>query len=227
MFAIPKLLSSMAIVAALNSLAGFAGAAALAPGGVVGLSGTTSALSPQLAGVVQDDPLHPFEIRDANDNLLLSGNLQDRVSQSDDLGTMIFSPRLRDTVDAAGAARIEIYAMSIKGYGGYTTDVEYRIDGSGDVGPGQASRSADGDSLRFDYTASPILAPEESRFNSILTNATGYAPIGTATIYARIGSTGPMFSTTISGINVPVPEPTASVLVLGALGLAATVGRRG
>ncbi|QDV74826.1 PEP-CTERM sorting domain-containing protein [Botrimarina mediterranea] len=226
MSAITKLSQSMAIVAALTSVADFAGAALLAPGGVVGLAGTTVAVAPELAGTVQDDPLRPFEIRDAGDNLLLSGNFQDRVSRSDDLETLVFSPRLRDTVSTIGAAPIEIIAMTITGYGGYTTDVEFRTDGLGDVGPNLASRSADGEGLRFQYTTSPIVAPAESYFNSILTNATAFAPIGTATIHARIGSTGPVFSTTLQGINVPVPEPTSSVLVLGALGLAAAVRRR-
>lgn len=227
MFAMPKLLPSMAIIAALNSLAGFAGAAVLPAGGAVGLLGTTSAATPSLAAVVQDDPLHPFQIVDGGGNVLISGNLQDRVGKSNDLGTMIFSPRLRDLVGTAGAAPIEIYGLSIDGYGGYSTDVEYRVDGLGDAGPNVANRSVDGETVTLRYETSPILPPDESYFNSILTNATSFAPIGTATIYARVGANGPFFSTTIRGINVPVPEPTASVLVLGALGLAATIRRRG
>jgi hypothetical protein len=227
MFAIPKLLPSMAIVAALNSLAGFAGAAVLPAGGAVGLAGTTSAATPTLAGVVQDDPLHPFQIVDGGGNVLISGNLQDRVAKSNDLGTMIFSPRLRDLVGTAGAAPVEIYGISIDGYGGYMTDVEYRVDGLGDAGPNVANRSVDGETVTLRYETTPILPPDESYFNSILTNATAYAPIGTATIYARVGANGPFFSTTLRGINVPVPEPSASVIVLGALGLAATIRRRG
>jgi hypothetical protein len=227
MFALPKLLPSMAIVAALNSLAGFAGAAVLPAGGVVGLAGTTVAVAPELAGTVQDDPLHPFQIVDGGGNVLVSGNLQDRVVKSDDLGTMIFSPRLRDLAGTAGAAPIEIYGLSIDGYGDYSTDVEYRVDGLGDAGPNIANRSVDGEELTFRYEISPILPPDESYFNSILTDATAFAPIGTATIYGRVGANGPFFSTTLRGINVPVPEPSASVLVLGALGLAAAVRRRG
>lgn len=227
MFAIPKLLPSMAIVAALNSLAGFAGAAVLPPGGAVGLLGTTSALSPELAGVVQDDTLHPFQIVDGSGNLLVSGNLQDRVAKSNDLGTLVFAPRLRDLVGTAGVAPVEIYGISIDGYGAYMTDVEYRVDGLGDAGPNVANRSVDGELVTLRYETTPILPPDESYFNSILTDATSFAPIGTATIYARFGANGPFFSTTLRGINVPVPEPTASVLVLGALGLAAAVRRRG
>ncbi|TWT99769.1 hypothetical protein Pla108_07120 [Botrimarina colliarenosi] len=216
-----------AVVSVCSCYAGSAAAALVSPGDFAALSGTTSAATPVLAGTVQDDPLRAFEIRDGSDNLLVSGNLQDRVSLSDDLGTLVFSPRIRDTAGVPGFAPMEIFALQITGYGGYTTEIEFRTDGSGDQGPDSVSRSADGEGLRFHYNTSPLLPPDESYFNSILTDATAFAPIGTATIFARVGSTGPIYTTTLEGINVPVPEPTASVLVLGALGLAATVRRRG
>lgn len=195
-------------------------AAMVSPGDVVGLSGTTVAANPALAGTVQDDPLVPFSIAGG----ALTGNLQDRVALSNDLGTMIFAPRLRDTVGVPGAAPLEILAISLTGYEGYTTDIDFRTDGLGDTGPDTVSRSADGDRLSFRYTASPLLPPDESLFISILTDAPAFAPIGTALIVARTGPDSNPFSVLLTGINAPVPEPASAAMVLG--GLALLVGRR-
>lgn len=207
-------------------LAGIAQAAILAPGGLVGLSGTTVATVPALAGTVQDDPLLPFAIGFGG-GIGLSGNLQDRVALSDDLGTLIFAPRIRDTVGTAGVAPLEILSISLTGYAGYSTDVEYRTDGLGDAGPDTVSRSVDGDTLNFRYTDSPLLPPDESLFLSILTDATQFAPVGSALIVARDGPNGNPFSTTIQGINVPVPEPTSAVLLAGMLSTVLCRRRRG
>ena len=215
-----------AFSALLAVLAGSASAAMVTPGSLHALSGTTSAANPALGGTVQDDPLRPFEIQDAADNVLLTGNLQDRVSLSDDLGTLIFSPRLRELSGFVGAAPPQILSMTISGYSGYSTEIEYRTDGSGDVGPDSVSRSADGDLLTFRYSAAPLLPPDSSHFLSILTDATAFAPIGSATILARVGVDGPVFQTTIQGINVPVPEPTSAVVMLGGLAAVSTGRRR-
>lgn len=213
-----------AAVVAFAFLTGVTNAAMLAPGGIVGLSGTTFAANPALGGTVQDDPLRPFAIPFGG-GVGLTGNLQDRVVLSDDLGTMIFAPRIRDTMGVAGAAPLEILSISLTGYAGYTADVEYRTDGLGDTGPDTASRSADGDQLHFRYTASPLLPPDESRFISILTDAPAFAPIGTARIVARTSPTSELFSVTLTGINAPVPEPTSAGLLL--MSLAAFTGRWG
>lgn len=204
-------------------LAGVAQAAPLPPGGLIGLSGTTVAAEPALAGTVQDDTLRPFAIGFGG-GIGLTGVVQDRVVLSNDLGTLIFAPRIRDTLGTAGVVPLEILSISLTGYAGYTTDVEYRTDGLGDAGPDTVSRSADGDTLNFRYTGSPLLPPDESLFPSILTDATQFAPVGTALIVARTSPTSGPFSVTLQGINVPVPEPTSAGLLLG--GLFAGVVRR-
>lgn len=207
----------LALAAALS--AGTTQAAILSPGGVAALAGTTSAARPELAATVQDDPLRPFAI-DIGGGVGLTGNLQDRVGLSHDLSTLIFAPRIRDTLNTPGVPPLEILSISLTGYAGYSTDIEYRTDGLGDAGPDTVSRSVDGDTLNFRYTASPLLPPDESLFISILTDATEFAPIGSALIVARTGPDGNPFSTTIQGINVPVPEPSTALLALGALAAA-------
>lgn len=204
---------------AIALLASAAQAAILSPGGVEGLSGTTVAATPVLAGTVQDDPLRPFAIGFGG-GIGLTGYLQDRVSLSNDLGTLVFSPRIRDTMGVAGTVPLEILSISLTGYAGYSTDIEYRTDGLGDAGPDSVSRSADGDTLNFRYTASPLLPPDESLFISILTDATEFAPVGTALIVARTGPTSGPFAVTLHGINVPVPEPSTAFLAIGALAAA-------
>ncbi len=185
----------------------------LAPGAAVTPVGTTSAAEPNLvASVVESDPLRHFEILDGLGNLVLEGNLQDRVARSEPLGTLIFAPRLRDLIGPG-----VIVGLVDRNFAGFSTDVEYRTDGSGDVGPDEISRSAGaGDALTFEYAPSVIDPPEEAFFLSVLTNAPGFAPIGTTTIFAR-DVTGALFFVTLEQTNAPVPEP--STLVLGGLGL--------
>jgi len=197
----------------------------IAPGDSdIPLGGTTSAAEPNLAGVVQSDPLRAFEIRDNLDNVILTGNLQDRVAESNNLGTLIFGPRLRDLANPAGGPTAWVTGLRIVGYGGFITDIDFRTDGLGDVGAGDASRSADGDELFFGYDPSIITPPDEALFLSILTNANDFAPIGTATIFGQTDFGADVFSVTLEGINVPVPEPS-SALLLG-LGLASLAVRK-
>ncbi|TWT33638.1 hypothetical protein KOR34_34710 [Posidoniimonas corsicana] len=222
----PRVLAVAGVTLTLLTLAAHAGAAPLAAGGVNFLTGTTSAADPRLAGGVQDDPLVPFEILGNFGEVLLSGNLQDRVVESNDTGTLIFAPRLRDLVGAPFAPDMEVRALFISGYGNVLTDVEYRTDGLGDVGPSAALRSFDNNSLQFAFDPLDLIAPEESYFMSVLTDATEFAPIGTARIVAQNVISGQFFETTLTGINVPVPEPGTLGLLGAAAGAALAVCRR-
>ncbi|TWT86296.1 hypothetical protein Mal64_38360 [Pseudobythopirellula maris] len=221
----PRTFALASIAATLLACASSAHAAPIGAGGVAFPVGTTSAANPDFAGPVQDDPLRGFEIRDNFDNLLLTGNLQDRVSLSDNVGTLIFAPRLRDLVSVPGGPAVRITRLQVDGYGDHAIDVEYRTDGSGDVGPGTVVRSFDSNSLRFHYDLDPILPPDESYFPSVFTDATDFAPIGVATITAEVIGGG-TYTATIHGVNVPVPEPTGCLLLTAGLTAAATCRRR-
>lgn len=220
---LPNRLFTITLHAAVFILAtSSANAGPLVPGGFTSLFGTTSAANPDLAGTVQDDSSRPFEIRDDFDNLIITGRIQDRVSRSDNTGELIFAPRLRDLIGVGG---VVITQLRIDGYGLFSTNVEYRTDGSGDVGPGTAVRSFDGDALRFHYDQNPILPPDESHFLSIQTDAIDFAPVGSAVITAQqIG--GGTFTVKIEGINVPVPEPASCLLLVGGLAAVATICQR-
>jgi hypothetical protein len=198
-----------------------ASAIPLAPGGAVTPVGTTAALEPELVGLVVSDPLRRFVIEDDFGNVIVEGNLQDGVQVSDDLGSMIFGPRLRDTIGTG-----VIVGLVDRGFAGFTTDVEYRTDGLGDVRPDEISRSADGDALTFEYEPSVIEPPQEGFFLSVLTDAPGFGPIGTTTIFAR-DVQGNLHFVTLENTNAPIPEPSTVVLAgLGVAGLAAARSRR-
>jgi hypothetical protein len=195
-------------VALVFSCLGFAPRAGLAvvvaPGTVHPLSGTTSAANPNLAGVVQSDPLVPFEIVDDAGAVLVRGNLQDRVVRSNATGTLVFAPRLRDLEAPSGPA--EVIVLRVTGHDGVSTDVEYRTDGLGDIGPGSVSRSAGaGDVLTFRYAPASIAPPDESLFISIFTDAEHFARSGSTTIVAR-AENGKLSSVTIPFTNAPDPD---------------------
>jgi len=198
----------------------------IAPGDVsVSLSGTTSAASPDLAGVVLDDTLRPFTIVDGSGNVILSGNVQDRVARSDNLGTLIFAPRLRD-LDNHGT-RSFIWGMRLEGFGDFSTDIDFRTDSLGDVGPNDVTRSGgSGDQVFFHYDPNTILPPDEGLFLSVLTDAPSYAEVGWITIAAQDGVSGGLYGTTLIGTNAPVPEPSTLLLAAVALLCLAFCARR-
>ena len=179
-------------------------AAVVAPGTVHPLSGTTSAANPNLAGVVQADPLIPFEIVDDSGAVVVRGKLQDRVVRSNVTGTLIFAPRLRDLEAPSGP--VEVTVLRLTGHDGVGEEIEYRTDGMGDVGPAHVSRSSGGgDVLTFRYDSPSIVPTDESLFISILTDAQDFASEGSATIFARTAA-GKLVSTTIERTHAPDPD---------------------
>ena len=197
------------------------------PGGVAVLTGTTSAASPDLAGVVIRDELLPFQIFDRAGNLVMEGVVQDRVVRSDNTGTLIFAPRLRDFNMNLPDAWVQ--GLVVNGYDGFATDVDYRTDGQGNVGPNSVNRSpVSGDDLFFRYDPN-IITPnfgDEGRFNSILTDTAAFDLTGSITILASNDFGGTLFSVTLDNTAAPslVPVPAAAWLfgsgLLGLVGLA-------
>lgn len=220
--------SAIVLVTAATLLWSTLGSAALVnPGQTIPLSGTTSAASPDLVGgAIQNDALAPFQLSTPSLDFI-GGNVQPRVYPSLDLGTLIFSPRIRDTFNLASFLEFAVITgLDYSGFAGFSTDVEYRTDGAGDQGPDSVSRSADGDTLSFDFSSAgaAIAPPQESLFLSILSNATAWDNSGTITIHGKTDfASATVYSVTLTGMPAPVPLPAAGWLMLGALGL---LGRR-
>ncbi len=220
---------SACVVVGVCALAGSASGAlvSLTPGTGSGLSGTTGAADPVLAGTTLPDSDSPtnntdqtfdFEIFDGL-TLLYSGAIQTRVTESNLTGELIFSYRLRDSM---GGLNGIVTDVSITGFGGWTTDVEYSTDGLGDVGPSRAQRSAgDGDELAFLMANNPPLSGGvESYFFFALTDAPSFGLVGVAEITIEGG-----FSTTVDVYAPEIPAPGA-LSMAGFVGLALARRRR-
>jgi hypothetical protein len=158
----------------------------LVEGQTVSLGGTTAETRPELAGVVVQDRLIDFEIRDAAGELIFKGRLQDRVVRSKVNGALTFALFIRDTQpDLPGV----ITTVTRGNFANVSTDVEYRVDGLGQIGPKQADRDADGGDITFRFEEGRLHAGNTSRFFFILTDATEYAPeLGTTILRTADGS---------------------------------------
>ncbi len=216
----------------------------LNPGGLVFTTGTTVFASPELGGLVQQDNLlDAVFISSALPFVNASYNIQNRVQESNTLGTLIFGPRIRDPINIGIAPIFEIIAFTVSGYNGFEVDVNYRLDGSGDKGPTSVSRSADGDLLTFRYGDSLLNDQlgggirDESYFPAILTDATAFTNTGVLTLFGRDTADDPndpatLQSVTITGLAAPsvaaVSLPAEGLLFvfgLGLLGLAIKQGQ--
>ncbi len=151
----------------------------LPPGKTVKLYGAASFLNPDFAGGVDRDRLLAFEIRDALNEVVLAGNVQDRVVASNNTGLLTFAPLIRDVDDFGSGAKIT--ALEKTGFAGAEVHVEYRTDGLGTIGPARAVRSSDGTTIVLEYDP-PLALPESSLFPWIVTDAASWEETGQITI---------------------------------------------
>lgn len=184
------------------------------------LAGTTLLENPDLAGSILFDDTESdlryisFPLR------FIGGQVRNRVVRSSNTGNLVFTPRFEYpfniSLDNYLVDRIEYF-----GFGDFVTDLNYLTDMAGDRGPNLASRSADGETLIFDFLFPIVVGnlvgePQEtSRFISIATDATDYRLDGRILIHGR----HPDFASetfTLSYANIAVPvdvnEPGAFIL---------------
>ena len=198
-------------------------AVSVTPGMTTNLTGTTALAEPDLVGTVIRDQLLPFQIADNLGNVLVQGNVQDRVVRSTNTGELIFAPRLRDLSNPSSVAWISGFSMS--DYSGFSTDINYHLDGLGDVGPNAVTRSAaTGADLYYRFDPNLIVPNDESYFLSVFTDAENYDLSGLFTIYAQNDFGAGFYSTTIEGVAAPSPVPLPAAAWLFATGLAGLIG---
>lgn len=211
----------------------------LLPGDSALLNGTTALINPGLNGtVINDDIAGYLSIHPESPHFVFGHQYQNRVVRSDETGTVVIAPRLRDPFNVTGDKAL-IDSFSIDGYAGWEVEVNYRTDGEGDRGPTSVNRSDDGDVLTFNFGFPLIIgnllgmAQEESFFINILTDATEFTTTGTASMFGRhLDYPGDIFEASIGGIAVPsaavsVPEPSTLFLLLaGFSGLVVTRAKK-
>ncbi len=182
-----------------------------------GLSGIKNTQMSELIGVTEADIYQDFTIYAGNDvesgEALYQGTLMTRIVRSNQTGRIHFNYRLLNpNAQLAG----QVSNVEVSGYTGFQTRVEFRdeLSAPGIEGPTNASRSADGDILNFDF-AGMLDTAEDSRFFFAMVDTTEwYANAAIATIYLQSGES---VTLSVAGANPAVPAP-------GALGLLSAAG---
>lgn len=185
---------------------------------VTGLSGTDNIITSELQGVTLADNFHQFAIygtgEGVDESALYEGTLMTRVVRSNETGLLTFNYMLQEpNAQLLGS----ISHIEISGFAGWDARVEYRTDASapGDEGPADASRSADGNTIDFDF-GSLLDIGEESRFFFVMTDAESFNEnLSVATIYLQSGES-------VSFDIGAVPTPGA----LGLLSIAGLISTR-
>jgi hypothetical protein len=190
--------------------AGVAHARPLPPGAAIDVTdpftGVSLADRPELAGDVIFEVDQPFA------GAAFSGTLTTRIVRETGTGTLDFYYRVSPVLDS----------YDITGFNGFNIDADFRTDLPDDPGPKGAQgahRSADGDTVGFDFV---------NGFLFLQTDATAFDRSGTARLPDNSGDS----VATLSNVAVPtqappvVPLPPAIFAGLGGLAMAAGFARR-
>jgi hypothetical protein len=153
----------------LAAVAGSAHAVLLNPGDIKPLPGTTVAAEPQLAGIVVVDELLPFSFADGGGNI--SGAVQVRVVRSTVDNTIDFYWRIFNDSNSSDA----ISLIHVGDFNASFYDVNWRIDGLGDVAPTAGLRHLPPIDNAFDFLFANLLQPgTTSKFLFLDTDAFSY-----------------------------------------------------
>jgi hypothetical protein len=221
-------LSLAGLLASLLTTPQAALAVVVAPGDTVALPGTTAAAEPGLAGDVLEDETFDFSLLAAPGSQdLITGTVQQRVVRETASNTLDFYWRITQLAGGTlGYLRIGHFVSAVY-------DVNYRLDGVGDVGPASVTRFTAGEggvsddnfaNFNFiDGTGANTLAPGQSSYFIFLhTDATAYAKTG----LIDVASTGTFTDSALFDTFAPaVPEPGRWALFLAGLAMTAKLAK--
>lgn len=173
-----------------------------------GASGVAIPSGSYAATIIRDANI-PFEIRGAGGALLSSGVLRDRVARTPS-GDLSFE---RAIVSTQGGLNGIIRYVDETRYAGSVTDVYYGAGPFGTPRPQMASRTADGNSLTYDFGTDLVFSGTGSAWLLNLTNARYYRLAGSVTIRLSTGQ-----SVTLTGLAEPTNDTTPPEVVITAPG---------
>lgn len=179
----PIVLFATLVLAGLAPLPAQAVTARLRAGVDLDIPETNLVDEPSLAGVVIEDRLEPFVIRNEWGLAVCRGTLQLRVVRSTATGRLDFAYRIRNTRGSATISGIHVTDFS-----GRAIRIGYRSDGLGTKAPTRAYRHpTPGAEVVTGGMELRCAAHEESRFIEIRTDATTYETGGTVTVHSWSG----------------------------------------
>lgn len=201
-------------------------ATVIGPGGSTPVSGTTAAARPELTGVVLQDTI----VNWADSLSTTFGTVQTRVVQESSTGMLDFYLRIFNNSQSRNFVSVGRFAD----YTGFGTDVDYRLDGLGDIGPIQVKRvGVGGSSVNFvfdSFEPNGVGPGESSRFLLIKTNALNYTTnqgdlvIGPDLPGSPSGNLSNLF--TVYSPATGVPEPGTYAMIATGFALLGVMRRR-
>jgi hypothetical protein len=181
------------------------------------ITGTTVAARPELAGVVLEDMISTFSISGAGETF--TGEIQNRVVRSVD-GTLDFYWRI---MPLSGTG--DISAFRVDGFGGYTLDADFRIDGLGTVAPDVARYFGSVDGAVNFLFSNEVGIGQSSNFFFLDTQATNYALTGQFDLLCAVTGCISSLYPTFAPSAVPLPA-AAWLFGSGLVGLIGISRRR-
>ena len=188
----------------------------VAPGATVTPFGTTGGARRELAGDLVAERVTPFS--QSTGGSVVSGTLLSRVVREFDDGTLDFYYQV--TLDPGSGP---VGSLRAGAFAQWVTDVDYRLDGSGQAGFGSASRSVDGNAITFFPT--DLVGGSSSRYFFVKTDTTSFSQAGETDLVSRAAEAR---VTTYGPVPPPVavPLPKAELSGLLVLGFAPWAARR-
>jgi hypothetical protein len=184
-------------------------AVTLSPGGAVLTSGTSTNLRPELVANLLTNLTESFVGVSTSGTITFTGSLRLEVRQEVVAGTLDFYFQIiNDPTSLNSIAR-----LTTASYTRFLTDVDWRTDRPGSIAVTSADRQALGDAVGFNFTSTPlgagVISPgSTSHWFFVKTDATQFG-LGTVALIDGGVATVAAFA--------PIPEPSTSVLVIGAL----------
>lgn len=202
--------AASAVAVAFGAFVSPASAGLVAPGGLITAYGTTAAAVPELSGTIVRDVSIPLAVDDPAGHVLFRGTLQDRVVREATTDTLDFYQQITADPTMPRAVMIDFTRQSgfASGADLFSTDVDFRVDGSGTIAPSIVRRQPDGSIVQLSFNGK-IKPSEQTRYTFVKTDAQAFDLTGLTEV-SIIGKRGVQVSAFVSTAR-PTPGSDGSV----------------